>query len=648
MRTIAIVNEKGGTGKTTTAVNLSVALGEAGLKVLLVDLDGQAASSRWLGVEDDTSFADALWAGEGLRPLPEVVRNVSLAPGSGKLDSVAHDLRPTQGGQLRKLLGQVEGFDYAIIDCPPSLGNRLIGNALLAATHAIVPVETSILALDGLKILLTTFQDVRDGFGHEIILAGALACRYDARTRLSRMILEELRRALPGKVFETVIRENVRVRECPASGQSVLTYAPDSHAAEDYRALAKELIAKIHAADTPVPRADEIASAPLPRAQQQTIAEMRKQVDTMLRQFSPDAGANGKDPTGMPPLPEEEDLPAGDAAKPPAPPQMPSNGVWDLDAELGEEIENIDLGEIWGSAPAETEDPAAGTDSEEPAQAPPDVQADDDASPEGAPADAVYADHPTGPAPLRTPADHAHEPSAGDDAPSEDDETPLERWQQPVSHQLRHKGDGDGDDVYRQRPGEQIADEDLPAHDRSGWDDQPAAAEPPAEHAGQEGRPDSAAPRTPPSLPAESAEAAPPEPEPVYTNPYDRPATSRVDEEFAPAAEGEPPAAPPPLPPNRGQTDAEIVPDPFAPRAAPEPAPAEPAVQADQPPTDGPEPETADGDANQDDAAVSEDDYPALRAMLRKMRAESEGQEGGDSESPWRKLLHKAGADQSR
>ena len=239
---IAIVNEKGGTGKTTTSVSLAAALGEMGRNVLLVDLDGQAASSRWVGVEDDHRLADALRAGGGLQPIPNVLPNVSLAPASGKLDSVSHDLRPTQGGQLRKVLGELQGFDFVLIDCPPSLGNRLIGNALLAATHVIVPVETSILALDGLKILLTTLEDVRDGFGHQIVLGGVLACRYDGRTRLSQLVLTELRRALPGKVFNTVIRENVRMRECPASGQSILGFASDSHAADDYRSLAKELI----------------------------------------------------------------------------------------------------------------------------------------------------------------------------------------------------------------------------------------------------------------------------------------------------------------------------------------------------------------------------------------------------------------------
>jgi chromosome partitioning protein len=249
MDIIAMVNEKGGTGKTTSSVNLAAALGEMGKKVLLVDLDGQAATTRWLGVEGDMRFAEALLAGKGLEPIRDIMPNVDLAPGHGKLDSVAHDLRPTQGGQLRKLLGTIKGYDYCLIDCPPSLGNRLIGNALLAATHALVPVETSVLALDGLKILLTTLEDIREGFGHDITLVGVLGCRYDGRTRLSRLVLEELQRALPNHLFHTVIRENVKMRECPASGQSILDYAGDSHGAEDYRCLAAETVRRLEKAD---------------------------------------------------------------------------------------------------------------------------------------------------------------------------------------------------------------------------------------------------------------------------------------------------------------------------------------------------------------------------------------------------------------
>ncbi|MFP4105153.1 MAG: AAA family ATPase [Phycisphaerae bacterium] len=251
MYTISLINEKGGTGKTTTTVNLAAALGEMGHKVLLVDLDGQAASSRWMGVEDDGRLADAIWAGGGLEPIPDVMENVSLAPAHVRLDAVAHDLRPTQGGQLRKVLMEVsDAYDYIIMDCPPSLNNRLIGNALLASTHTIVPVETSILALDGLKILLTTLSDVQDSFGHDVKLLGVVACRFDARTRLSRLVLEELQRTMPGRIFDTVVHENVRVRECPASAKSILDFAPECKACEDFRALAAETIRRLEESET--------------------------------------------------------------------------------------------------------------------------------------------------------------------------------------------------------------------------------------------------------------------------------------------------------------------------------------------------------------------------------------------------------------
>ncbi|HUU22429.1 MAG TPA: AAA family ATPase [Phycisphaerae bacterium] len=284
MKTIAIVNEKGGTGKTTTAVNLAAALGALGRRTLLIDLDGQAASSRWLGVEEDPRLADALLRGEGLEPLGEVLTNVSLAPASGKLDSVAHDLRPTQGGQLRKVLCRLDGrYDYVLIDCPPSLGNRLIGNALLAATHAIVPVEPSVLALDGLQALLTTLADVRDGFDHDIELIGVVACRYEARTRLSQLVLAELQRALPGKVFRTVIRETVRMRECPASGQSILDYAPKCTAAEDYLSLAEELIAGGPRAAEPAIEGDLIAQGGLDAEERCAVVSFREQATRVFR-----------------------------------------------------------------------------------------------------------------------------------------------------------------------------------------------------------------------------------------------------------------------------------------------------------------------------------------------------------------------------
>ncbi|MHC4788764.1 MAG: ParA family protein [Planctomycetota bacterium] len=312
MQTIAIVNEKGGTGKTSTAVNLSAALGSLGQKVLLVDLDGQAASSRWLGVEEDNRLADALLTGGGLEPLGDVMPGVSLAPATGKLDSVAHNLRPSQGGQLRKILRRVQDpYDLILVDCPPGLGNRLIGNALLAATHVIVPVETSILALDCLKILLTTLEDMRESFGHQIVLGGVLACRYDGRTRLSRLVLEELRRALPNKVFNTVIRENVRMRECPATGESILTFAPNCHAAEDYRALAEEMMSDPDAWQRPASHATQHQGQGPAECDPSSLDDLRSNAAASVRAAASKAGWRG--PGG----PAVEELPEASQAAPP-------------------------------------------------------------------------------------------------------------------------------------------------------------------------------------------------------------------------------------------------------------------------------------------------------------------------------------------
>ncbi|HUT61796.1 MAG TPA: AAA family ATPase [Phycisphaerae bacterium] len=284
MQTIAIVNEKGGTAKTSTAVNLAAALGQMGKEVLLVDLDGQAAASRWLGCEEDHRLADAILAGGGLKPLEHVIPGVSLAPASGKLDSVAHNLRPTQGGRLHRVIGELEGrYSHVLIDCPPSLGNRLIGNALLAATHAIAPVEPSVLALDGLRILLTMLEDIRDGFDHPIDLIGVVVCRYEPRTRLSRLVLSELRQIMSGRVFRTVIRETIRMQECPASGKSIMEYAPGCAAARDYLALAEELLSGQARGDHGVEMlADLAADHELTPSDKLTVLGFRERVAALL------------------------------------------------------------------------------------------------------------------------------------------------------------------------------------------------------------------------------------------------------------------------------------------------------------------------------------------------------------------------------
>ena len=241
MHTIAILNEKGGSCKTTTAVNLAAGLARRRRRVLLVDLDGQAAASRWMGVDDDTRLADALQHGRAPEPIADAWPGVDLLPACAALDAVAQRMRPSQAGTLARMLADLDAYDVAILDSAPGLSSPLTTQAMFAASRALVPCETSILALDGVRIACEALDDLRTGMGHDIALCGVLACRYDRRTRLSADVLAELQRAWPGNVCKTTIRESVRLREAPGAGQSIFDYDPRGHGAEDYAALAAEL-----------------------------------------------------------------------------------------------------------------------------------------------------------------------------------------------------------------------------------------------------------------------------------------------------------------------------------------------------------------------------------------------------------------------
>jgi len=246
MRKLAVTNQKGGSGKTTTAVNLSAALGEKGRKVLLIDLDPQSSATAWLGVKD---------AGRGLfdifannERITNIVRNteapgVQLVPASAWLVGTEKALAGEVGGEtiLKRELANISGFDYAIIDCPPSLGILTI-NALAAAEELIIPVEAHVLALAGLAQLLQTVDKVKERLNTQLQIAGILACRVDARTRHSQEIVDQLRSRFGPQIYKTVIRENIRLAEAPSFGQDILRYDPKSNGAEDYRNLANKVI----------------------------------------------------------------------------------------------------------------------------------------------------------------------------------------------------------------------------------------------------------------------------------------------------------------------------------------------------------------------------------------------------------------------
>jgi chromosome partitioning protein len=253
-RIIAIANQKGGVGKTTTAINLAAALAALDRPILLVDLDAQANATSGLGFSREKEGPDAYdvllseSADGAIRPT--AFPNLSLLPSGRDLVGAEIELvdRPGREARLRVALGPLRSrFDFLFVDCPPSL-SLLTVNALTAADGVLIPIQTEYFALEGLTELLRTVDRVRQSWNPLLTVDGIVLTMYDDRTNLARQVTEDIRGHFGEKVFTTVIPRNVRLGEAPSFGKPVLAYDIKSRGAEAYLALAREFVKREGAA----------------------------------------------------------------------------------------------------------------------------------------------------------------------------------------------------------------------------------------------------------------------------------------------------------------------------------------------------------------------------------------------------------------
>lgn len=250
MRTLAIANQKGGCGKTTTAVNLAAGFAMLGKEVLLIDFDPQAHSTLGLGHKPegfDKTVYDALTSPEitiSRIIVSTPLKGLFLAPNNILLSGAEYELASLYGREYvlgRQLSALGDRYDICVIDCSPSL-SLLTLNALVASSDVIIPVQAHYYALEGLKQLLETIDIVQDRFNSDLKILGVLMTFVDQRTILSQQVQRQMRDYFGDLVFDTVIHRTVRLAEAPGAGESVLTYAPQSKAALEYNALAEEIL----------------------------------------------------------------------------------------------------------------------------------------------------------------------------------------------------------------------------------------------------------------------------------------------------------------------------------------------------------------------------------------------------------------------
>lgn len=251
MRVISLVNQKGGVGKTTTTKNLGAGLVREGKRVLLIDLDPQANLTYSLGIrpENDESMRTMYEVLKGTAQLKDIIlthaNGLHLAPAHINLSASELELTAQAGRELilkEALRPVLHDYDYILIDCAPSLGILTL-NALVASREVFIPLQTEFLAMQGMSKLLETLDVVKQRLNHDIEVTAIIGTMYDGRKNLAGEIVASVRQHFGDRLLKTLVRSNVSLAEAPSYGQDIFTYKPDSIGAEDYQALAKEVIA---------------------------------------------------------------------------------------------------------------------------------------------------------------------------------------------------------------------------------------------------------------------------------------------------------------------------------------------------------------------------------------------------------------------